>query len=85
MNVDTTKPTQAITASRQSLGTVMVCCCTAHTNYTILNASCVLQEAFRKAAVAALTKRLQQSVGTATAIAGSELDSLFGVQAQLVQ
>lgn len=46
---------------------------------------CVLQEAFRKAAVAALTKRLQQSVGTATAIAGSELDSLFGVQAQLVQ
>lgn len=45
----------------------------------------MLQEAFRKAAIATLTKRLQQSVGTSTAIAGSELDSLFSVQAKLVQ
>lgn len=44
-----------------------------------------MQEAFRKAAVAALTKRLQGSVATATTAAGSELDSLFSVQAKLTQ
>lgn len=47
--------------------------------------ACSLQEAFRKAAIAALTNQLQQSVGSATAIAGSELDSLFSVQANLSQ
>lgn len=44
-----------------------------------------VEEAFRRAAIAALTSRLQQSMGTATAIAGSELDSLFSVQAKLAQ
>lgn len=45
----------------------------------------LLQEAFRKAATAALTKRLQSSVAAATAAAGSELDSLFNIQAQLTE
>lgn len=44
-----------------------------------------LQDAFRKAATAALTKRLQSSIAAATTAAGSELDSLFNVQAQLTQ
>jgi len=45
----------------------------------------LLQAAFRKAALAALTKRLQSSVAAATSAAGSELDSLFNIQAQLTQ
>lgn len=45
----------------------------------------LLQEAFRKAATAALNKRLQSSVAAATATAGSELDALINIQAQLTQ
>ncbi|KAL0026775.1 hypothetical protein WJX77_000858 [Trebouxia sp. C0004] len=45
----------------------------------------VISAAFRKAALAALTKRLQSSVAAATSAAGSELDSLFSIQAQLTQ
>lgn len=45
----------------------------------------VIKDAFRKAATAALTKRLQSSIAAATTAAGSELDSLFNVQAQLTQ
>lgn len=45
----------------------------------------LLQEAFRKAAIAALTKRLQSSLAAATAAAGLELDPLWHIQAQLTQ
>lgn len=45
----------------------------------------VISTAFRNAALAALTKRLQSSVAAGTSAAGSELDSLFNIQAQLTQ
>ena len=56
-----------------------------HASVTVTETVEIMQEAFRKAAIAALTKRLQTSLAAATAAAGADLDSLFNIQAQLTQ
>ena len=47
--------------------------------------SFLLQAAFRKAAIAALTRRLQSSIAAANADAAAEMDSLFETQGKLTR
>ncbi len=44
-----------------------------------------LQAAFQKAAIAALTRRLQSSIAAANADAAAEMDSLFETQGKLTR